>query len=634
MPRITFTDKVDSRIINVNPINKIISSNVNELKDGINNNEIDIVANTSAIALNTPKISFDSTSSTRLAGTSGTNTGDQDVSGFQLKSEKDSVSGYAGLDGSGKINPSQLPALAITDTFVVASQSAMLALTAQVGDVAIRTDLSKTFILKTDGSTVLANWQELQTPTDLVTTVFGRSGVVTAQNNDYTFAQINKSTSSLADLTTRNFSDLQNKPTTILGYGITDSYTETEVNTLDAQNVKLTGNQSIDGEKTFLDSFKITTGSKFLAKTSDSGSHVVAMIDSSSDADAGGLAIKTGDNNDDESALYILNYQDDTLFKIKATNGNLESTGSATFGSSVTADGLRINGSSSYGIVVSSSSGASSGLRLFNDSVNDNAYIYNNYNGTLQLGSGNTTALTLNSNQSATFASDLTVKAPSGSSNSSTIFLIGNNGGAFGGSNVVRSKIESQTDGTAFGANMLLYTNNTSNVYQEALRLNSDQSATFASSVTFGGGTFSSGSNKVKISQSSEAGYIQTSANVSTAVDHNYFYNSNGLVGRIQTSGLVTSYITSSDYRLKEDLKDFNGLEMISNIPVYNHKWKVDNSRSYSVLAHELQEVLPQAVSGEKDGEEMQGVDYSKIVPLLIKSIQELTAKVELLENK
>jgi hypothetical protein len=51
-------------------------------------------------------------------------------------------------------------------------------------------------------------------------------------------------------------------------------------------------------------------------------------------------------------------------------------------------------------------------------------------------------------------------------------------------------------------------------------------------------------------------------------------------------------------------------------------------------MAHELQEVLPDAVSGEKDAEEMQGVDYSKIVPLLIKSIQELTAKVEALENK
>ena len=51
-------------------------------------------------------------------------------------------------------------------------------------------------------------------------------------------------------------------------------------------------------------------------------------------------------------------------------------------------------------------------------------------------------------------------------------------------------------------------------------------------------------------------------------------------------------------------------------------------------MAHELQEVLPQAVIGEKDEEKMQGVDYSKIVPLLIKSIQELEAKVKELESK
>ena len=112
------------------------------------------------------------------------------------------------------------------------------------------------------------------------------------------------------------------------------------------------------------------------------------------------------------------------------------------------------------------------------------------------------------------------------------------------------------------------------------------------------------------------------------------FYNPNGAVGNIQISGSSTSYNTSSDYRLKEDLKDFNGLEMVSNIPVYDYKWKADESRSFGVMAHELQEVLPNAVSGEKDAEEMQGVDYSKIVPLLIKSIQELTEKVEMLESK
>lgn len=125
---------------------------------------------------------------------------------YQLLSEKNAVSGYAGLDVSGKINPSQLPALAITDTFVVASQSAMLALsTAEVGDIAVRTDINKTFILKTTGYATLANWQELLSPTDLVSSVFGRSGAVTAQANDYTFAQIGS------------------KPTTLVGYGITDA---------------------------------------------------------------------------------------------------------------------------------------------------------------------------------------------------------------------------------------------------------------------------------------------------------------------------------------------------------------------------------------------------------------------------
>ena len=110
-------------------------------------------------------------------------------------------------------------------------------------------------------------------------------------------------------------------------------------------------------------------------------------------------------------------------------------------------------------------------------------------------------------------------------------------------------------------------------------------------------------------------------------------FNNNN-IGQISTGGSSTSYNTSSDYRLKEDLQDFEGLSMISKIPVYDFKWKVDDSRSYGVIAHELEEVLPQAVNGEKDAEEMQSVDYSKIVPLLIKSIQELEAKIKILENK
>lgn len=80
---------------------------------------------------------------------------------------------------SRKLQNSDLPAIAITDTFVVASQAAMLALSAaERGDVAVRTDLNKSFILKGDNPASLSDWQELLTPTDAVLSVDGRTGVV------------------------------------------------------------------------------------------------------------------------------------------------------------------------------------------------------------------------------------------------------------------------------------------------------------------------------------------------------------------------------------------------------------------------------------------------------------------------
>ena len=92
---------------------------------------------------------------------------------------------------------------------------------------------------------------------------------------------------------------------------------------------------------------------------------------------------------------------------------------------------------------------------------------------------------------------------------------------------------------------------------------------------------------------------------------------------------------------LKEDLKDFDGLGLVSNIKVYDFKWKAADERAYGVMAHELKEVIPQAVDGEKDAERMQSADYSKIVPILVKAIQELKAdndslreRIQTLENQ
>lgn len=102
----------------------------------------------------------------------------------------------------------------------------------------------------------------------------------------------------------------------------------------------------------------------------------------------------------------------------------------------------------------------------------------------------------------------------------------------------------------------------------------------------------------------------------------------------------ASAFNTRSDYRLKEDLKDIKGLEKISKIRVYDFKWKDSEDRMDGVLAHELSEILPYAVNGQKDAirEDKsimpQGVDYSKIVPVLVKAIQELASKVEALEAK
>ena len=118
------------------------------------------------------------------------------------------------------------------------------------------------------------------------------------------------------------------------------------------------------------------------------------------------------------------------------------------------------------------------------------------------------------------------------------------------------------------------------------------------------------------------------------------FYRGATQVGNISVTSVLTTYNTSSDYRLKEDLQEFNGLEKVQAIKVYDYKWKAQESRMNGVLAHELAEVLPYAVSGEKDevdekgNDKMQGVDYSKIVPILIKAIQELKTEIDSLKNQ
>jgi len=138
------------------------------------------------------------------------------------------------LDSNGKLADSVVPKIAMTNTYVVSSQTAMLALSnAQEGDVAVRTDLNKSFILKAEPYSTLANWQELLTPTDAVTSVNGSTGAVTislAGLGGVALTTYNTHVASNVHLNTTQQTILSNVDNTVLtsAYGIVLATSDTD----------------------------------------------------------------------------------------------------------------------------------------------------------------------------------------------------------------------------------------------------------------------------------------------------------------------------------------------------------------------------------------------------------------------
>jgi hypothetical protein len=172
-------------------------------------------------------------------------------------------------------------------------------------------------------------------------------------------------------------------------------------------------------------------------------------------------------------------------------------------------------------------------------------------------------------------------------------------------------------------------------------------------------------SEKFKVDANGASYAMHSKQNSTNAQGHIVFSNANGSVGTIFTNGSSTSYNTSSDYRLKEDWQPMEGsVERVKALKPVNFAWKADGSRVDGFLAHEAQEVVPEAVHGTKDGmrteeyevtpavlddegnvveeavmgtrevPDYQGIDQSKLVPLLTAALQEAIAKIETLETR
>jgi|688.fasta_scaffold51712_3 hypothetical protein len=146
-----------------------LASTVSDFDTQVRTSRLDqMAAPTSGVSLNSQKI-------TNLAN--AVDNGDAVSLGY-LNSQKGVNNGIASLDGTGKIPTSELPSIAVASVYVVTSQAEMLALPSDIGEIAIRTDVSKSFILSATPASTLANWKELLTPPDAVLSVDGSTGAV------------------------------------------------------------------------------------------------------------------------------------------------------------------------------------------------------------------------------------------------------------------------------------------------------------------------------------------------------------------------------------------------------------------------------------------------------------------------
>ncbi len=130
-------------------------------------------------------------------------------------------------------------------------------------------------------------------------------------------------------------------------------------------------------------------------------------------------------------------------------------------------------------------------------------------------------------------------------------------------------------------------------------------------------------------------GGVATKINGTSLTSQMSFFNDNGRVGWIGTDGTTTSYNTSSDARMKENIADADSAgDVIDAIQVRQFDWKVNGEHQrYGFIAQELIEVAPEAVSAPAEEDQMMAVDYSKLVPMLVKELQSVRARLAVLEG-
>ena len=234
-------------------------------------------------------------------------------------------------------------------------------------------------------------------------------------------------------------------------------------------------------------------------------------------------------------------------------------------------------------------------------------------------------------------------------STSPTISLGYNGGGGNGGTidwnlNVVSSPLTAQIkaiDDGNYRMNMIFSTKTSASAssgMSERMRITSAGSFIIGNTAE---PTGSNGGGSGFITDSAGRKNLILATTSTSLIDIANFRNPNGTVGTIRTNGSSTSYYTSSDYRLKENVvTDWDATTRLKQLKPSRFNFIADGDTTLDgFLAHEVQDIVPEATHGTKDeldsdgNPEYQGIDHAKLVPLLTKALQELEARITDLEG-
>jgi hypothetical protein len=131
-------------------------------------------------------------------------------------------------------------------------------------------------------------------------------------------------------------------------------------------------------------------------------------------------------------------------------------------------------------------------------------------------------------------------------------------------------------------------------------------------------------------------GYIVVNRDDTATATQLAFGKNGSVVGSVSTTGSGTTYNTTSDIRLKQDIEPLVATDKLMAMNPVSYNWKADpdGPRSMGFIAQEMQEVMPEAVAVGDDEDAMMSMDYGRITPILVSALQDAHRKIEQLEQR